>query len=249
MRVSVGVLLGAGLLLGIEIGAPVGATAQSAAVVSGVVGETGSPSAGVATVTYRFERTGLSVPRFRIAVREDGTGSYQAEEIVGGGGATVGTAPPAPLSHVERAIAITPASTAKIFKVARAERYFQAACASKAKNIADTGAKTLSYEGPDGRGSCSYNYTEDKNVVMLTDLFLGMGTTLDEGRKIEFKRRYDRLGLDAELDVLTQANDAGRAVELGMIAPLLRQLVDDTEMMQRVRLRAAKLLDRAGDGR
>ncbi len=245
MRVSVGVLLGAGLLLGIEIGAPVGATAQSAAVVSGVVGETGSPSAGVATVTYRFERTGLSVPRFRIAVREDGTGSYQAEEIVGGGG----TAPPAPLSHVERAIAITPASTAKIFKVARAERYFQAACASKAKNIADTGAKTLSYEGPDGRGSCSYNYTEDKNVVMLTDLFLGMGTTLDEGRKIEFKRRYDRLGLDAELDVLTQANDAGRAVELGMIAPLLRQLVDDTEMMQRVRLRAAKLLDRAGDGR
>lgn len=210
----------------------------------------GATSGEVAKVTYRFERPGLKVPHFRMTIREDGTGRYEAEEIttgtqMGEGDALVG----APSTHVERDVQLTQATTVKIFKMARAERFFQTSCASKAKNIADTGMKTLSYAGPDGKGSCIFNYTENKVISMLNDLFLGIGTTLDEGRKLEFKRRYDRLGLDAELDALTQASDAGRAVELGTIGPLLRQLAGDTEMMQRVRLRSAKLLDRAADGR
>jgi len=218
---------------------------------------------GRATVTYQFDRPGLVVPRFQVLVREDGTGRYEAEEAASGlpgtqtgeGQAGTGqtgtgqTGAAGGRSHVKREITISPAATAKIFKVARTERFFGIACASKAKNIADTGTKTLIYEGPDGRGSCTYNYTEKKEISMLTDLFLGIATTLDEGRKLEFKRRYDRLGLDAELDALAQASESGRAVELGTIAPLLRELASDTEMMQRVRLRAAKLLDRAADGR
>lgn len=217
-----------------------------------VVGDAGAVKAGVrsATVTYGFERPGLSVPRFRMVIREDGTGSYEGEEIVKLDGASgVGAALAPAATHVQQQIAVTPATAKKIFNTARAEKYFNKACASRAKNIADTGAKTLSYEGPDGRGSCAYNYTEDKNVVMLTDLFLGIAATVDQGRRLEFKHRYDHLGLDAELDVLMQANDAGRAVELGTIAPVLRELTNDTELMQRVRSRAAKLLDRAGEGR
>lgn len=209
-----------------------------------------APLRAIATVTYRFERAGLSVPRFRMSVREDGTGRYEAEEVAASTQTGEGQVVVAgPSSHVEREIALTPATTAKIFKTARAEKLFGTACASKAKNIADTGVKTLRYEGPDGSGSCTYNYTENKGIAMLTELFTGIATTLDEGRKLEFKRRYDRLGLDAELDVLEQASESGRAVELGTIASLLRELAGDTEMMQRVRLRSTKLLDRVGDGR
>ncbi len=40
--------------------------------------------------------------------------------------------------------------------------YFNIECASKAKNIADTGKKTLSYTGADGSGSCTYNYSDNK---------------------------------------------------------------------------------------
>ncbi|GAC1366827.1 MAG: hypothetical protein NVSMB3_15470 [Acidobacteriaceae bacterium] len=207
-------------------------------------------SSGGALVTYRFARPGLVVPRFQISIREDGTGRYTAEEVPPGTQMGPGqTVVAEPSAHVEREITVTPATAAKIFKMARSEHEFRIQCASKAKNIADTGLKTLSYEGPDGKGSCTYNYTENKNIGMLTELFHGIATTLDEGRKLEFKRRYDRLGLDAELDLLTQASDTGRAVELGTIAPLLRQLAGDTEMMQRVRSRSAKLLDRAADGR
>ncbi len=227
--------------------ANVQAAAREAAVAA--VGGEGPRAAagGPATVTYEFERPGLAVPRFRMLVREDGTGRYDAEEVPaeGVGARAVGNG----LAQVSRPISLRPATTARIFKAARMERNFTKICASKLKNIADTGEKTLSYEGADGRGSCRYNYTENKNIAMLTDLFLGIALTLDEGRKLEFKRRYDRLGLDAELDVLTQSNDSGRALELGTIDGLLRELAGDTEMMQRVRLRAAKLLDRAGDGR
>lgn len=200
----------------------------------------------MAEVSYQMVREGLAVPRFKIVVREDGSGRYSGEEVVG---EAVGGEEPATKSHVEREISIGATTTAKIFKAARAERMFNIACASRAKNIADTGAKMLSYSGPDGKGACEYNYSENKDVVMLTDLFLGIGTTIEEGRKLEFKRRFDHLGLDAELDTLTQSNEAGRAVELGTIVPVLRELAGDTELMQRVRLRAAKLLDRASEGK
>ena len=49
------------------------------------------------------------------------------------------------------------------------------------------------------RGSCVYNYSDNKNVALLTDTFLGIAFTLDEGRKLDFLHRYDRLGLDAEM--------------------------------------------------
>ncbi len=238
--------LTAGLSTGLAGGQERAAVPSEAAPASAAKG-------GTATVTYQFERPGLAVPRFQVLVREDGTGRYEAEEAAPAlPGPQMGegqTGAAGSSSHVKRDITISAATTAKIFKAARAERYFGIACASKAKNIADTGTKTLSYEGTDGKGSCTYNYTEKKDISMLTDLFLGIATTLDEGRKLEFKRRYDRLGLDAELDLLAQASESGRALELGTIAPLLRELASDTEMMQRVRLRSAKLLDRAADGR
>lgn len=201
-----------------------------------------------ATVTYQFERPGLSVPRFKIVVHEDGTGSYEGDEVPssadGAGSASTGAT-----AHIKQEISLTQANTAKIFKAARAQKYFAATCSSRAKNVADTGAKMLSYEGADGKGSCSFNFSENKDVIMLAELFFGISQTLEEGRKLEFKHRYDHLGLDAELDSLTKESDAAQAVELGTIAPILRKLASDTELMERVRLRAAKLLDRAAAGR
>ena len=79
----------------------------------------------------------------------------------------------------------------------------------------------------------------------LTDFFQGMAYTLDEGRRLEFRQRYDRLGLDQEMATLLAQADAGRAPELGTIAPVLEALVADGDLLERVRLRARKLLDRA----
>ncbi len=146
--------------------------------------------------------------------------------------------------HIDRSINLTPATVTKIFKAARALNYFNIECASKAKNIADTGKKTLTYTGADGSGSCTYNYSENKSVDTLSNSFLAIAYTMDEGRRLEFLHRYDRLGLDAEMISLGQEIEAGRAMELGTITPVLAAIADDTAVIQRVRLRAQKMLER-----
>jgi hypothetical protein len=211
-----------------------------------VVAQTAAPAADTsaakqAEVTFQFDRTGLSVPRFTLRLREDGTGSYQADqaEIAATANSMRGQA----AQHIDRPIKLTSGTVAKIFKAARAADHFNIECASKLKNIADTGKKTLTYMGADGSGSCTYNYSENKSIDTLTSTFLAIAYTLDEGRRLDFLHRYDRLGLDAEMISFSQELEAGRALELGTISPALAAIVDDMAVIQRVRLRAQKMLE------
>jgi hypothetical protein len=203
-----------------------------------------SPAANLgktqSVISFHFERKGLPVPEFTMQVREDGSGTYQADVVESPlSEDSTQTSPP---QHIERTMAVTPATVAKIFKAARELKNFDVECASKAKNIADTGTKTLSYTGPDGTGSCVYNYSQNKSVATLTETFQGIAYTLDEGRRLEFLHRFDRLGLDAEISRLADEAQAGRALELGTIEPTLRAIVSDGALIQRVRLQAAKML-------
>jgi hypothetical protein len=200
-----------------------------------------APATKQPEVSFQFDRTGLPVPHFTLRVREDGTGRYQADQAEAPATATSMRGQAA--QHIDRPVNLTRATVAKIFKAARASNYFNIDCASKAKNIADTGKKTLSYTGPDGSGSCTYNYSENKGIETLTNTFLAIAYTMDEGRRLEFLHRYDRLGLDAEMRLLKQEAEAGRALELGTIAPALAAIIDDTAVIQRVRLLAQKMLE------
>ena len=65
---------------------------------------------------------------------------------------------------------------------------------------------------------------------------------MDEGRKLDYLHRYDRLGLDAEIESFTREVSDGHALEMGTIAATLRSIADDPEVMQRVRTRASALL-------
>lgn len=193
-----------------------------------------------AQVRFDFERVGLPVPKFSLVVREDGSGTYQARvSTVSGGASQAATAAPPP---VDRPIQISPSTTGMIFKTARSLDRFNIECASKAKNIANTGQKVLSYTGSDGKGSCSYNYSENKSITQLTEMFQAIAFTMDEGRKLEFMHRFDRLGLYSEIDALDREVGEKRALELGNIAPALKSIIADEELMQRVREHAARLL-------
>lgn len=200
-----------------------------------------------AQITFQYEREGLAVPRFSLEIRENGAARYQAEQAEKS--STDSSIRGESALQIDRQLTISPATTAKIFSAARALDRFNIVCASKAKNIANTGNKTLSYAGPDGTGSCVYNYTEHKTAAMLTDTFVGIANTLDEGRKLDFLHRYDRLGLDAEMNFFAQQIADGRALELGSIMSTLTAISEDTALMERVRLRAAKMLEAAQQGR
>jgi hypothetical protein len=198
-------------------------------------------------VSFQFERVGLPVPRFTLRVDEDGTGSYQADEVESP--ADRGDVQYASPKHIDRTLKLTAPTVAKIFNAARALGHFDTVCEATAKNIANTGKKTLSYAGADGAGSCTYNYSDNKNVNMLTDTFLFIAFTLDEGRRLEFLHRYDRLGLDEEMTELVAAVKSGHALELETIAPVLTSIAGDAAVIERVRTQATKLLEQAGSNK
>jgi hypothetical protein len=215
-----------------------------------VVTPSGGNTPGKAEVTFHFERPGLAVPKFTLTVREDGSGSYKADEapVSGGVNGASALASSSRGQSVDRALRITPTTTDMIFRTARSLHNFDYACESKAKNVADTGKKTLSYAGPDGQGSCTYNYSELKSINQLTDTLQAIAFTLDEGRKIAFLHRYDRLGLYQEMDVLMHEVQEKRALEIGNISPELNAVIADEALMQKVRERAQKLLAQAQQG-
>lgn len=217
---------------------------------SAVPAGTSSATAAQAEVSFQFVRPGLAVPRFTIAVHEDGSGSYKGETAPVSGGTNGALPQPAsPGQPIDQKIKLSAATTETIFKAARTLNYFNTECASKAKNIADTGKKTLSYAGPDGHGACLYNYSENKSVTQLTEMFQAIAFTMDEGRKLDFMHRFDRLGLYSEIDSLRHEVQEKRALELQNISPSLTSIANDDALMQKVRERAVMLLNQAGEAK
>jgi hypothetical protein len=107
------------------------------------------------------------------------------------------------------------------------------------------GNKTLEYDGPEGKGSCMYNWSKNAQIDKLSDEFEAIAATLDEGGKLQRQYEHGRLSLDAEIQVLEQMVHDGRAIELENIAPILQTLAGDEAVLQRVQRRARALLQGA----
>ena len=199
-----------------------------------------------AVLMFHFERPGLPVPEYTLTVHEDGSGTYAATYTAPppdphSGSSYVAAQAAAAPTQVARPILLSAPTTARLFERVRSTNQLRDGCESRDKNIANTGAKTLTYTGPEGSAHCTYNYTENKAIASMTETFQGIAQTLDDGRSIELLHRYDRLGLDRELSNLADAVREGRAIEVATIAPVLQSLCDDSQVMERVRKRAAGL--------
>ena len=216
-----------------------------AAVVLGTVA--GGVQQAPESVSFRLERPGAPLPSYTLTVSADGSTTYQVSypPVTPKYSPYTATLSKLPNTEVTLKTNLSASGTAALFEKLRATKDLNGGCASKAKNIADTGAKTLTYTGTPGTVTCTYNYTEEKNIVSLTNTFQAIAYTLDEGRKLEQQHRYDRLALDPETDSLMSAAKQGNAAEFGAIGPVLREIADDPQVLERVRLRATKLLEQA----
>ncbi len=121
-------------------------------------------------------------------------------------------------------------------------------CDAHRKGIAQTGVKTLRLAGAGAAAECSYNYSEDDRVNVATAVFESVAETMQYGERLRAKLRFDRLGLDAEMDGLQAALKDGRALEVANIAPVLQAIENDDRVMERVRRTASRLLETAGLG-
>ncbi len=198
---------------------------------------------GGAQVAFRYENAQLQPAKYSFVIHEDGSGSYHSEP-----GATPPADTPAyhPLAQAQdRAVRLSHPVVEQIFATAREQKFFAIPCEEKKAKVAFQGTKELSYQGPDGQGSCTYNWSKISSIEKLTTMFESIAFTLEEGRRLEVEQKHDRLAMDAELGALLDAVKDGRALEIQNIQPTLQGIIDDEAAMDRARSRARKLLEGA----
>jgi hypothetical protein len=191
-----------------------------------------------ATVTFQFEDQRQQPAKYTITLHEDGSGHFHADA----GPSHPDDIAALPGEGQDRAIQLTPATAQHIFEIAKAKKFFNMACENGDAHLAFTGKKTLGYDGPEGHGGCSYNYSKDQKIEWLTTEMQGIAATLEAGRRLELEHEHGRLSLDAELETLETMAQNGQALELQTIAPTLLAIVKDDAVLQRAQKRARHLL-------
>lgn len=133
----------------------------------------------------------------------------------------------------------------KLFHYAKEADYFQGDFTFKKHAVASTGKKTLTYVDASRHFHTTYDYSEHKAIQEITDIFMGISNTIEHGRKLQFLRRFDKLGLEGELKVMEDAAESHSLVEIQLIAPTLESIAEDHAILNIARQRAHRLLAKA----
>lgn len=194
-------------------------------------------SAADPVIQVDFSNPGLSPPQWTLILHTDGRGHFRSQmgEIPDGGLKEI------EVPSVDRDIQVSKQFAGRVFDAAWRHNWFNEACESHLK-VAFQGWKTLTYTGPQGHGSCTFNYSRDKEIQALGDSMEAVAETILEGARLELLLQHDRLGLDQEMEFLTEAVEDGRAQQVCAIRDILERLAEDDEVLDRVRKRAKNLL-------
>lgn len=195
-------------------------------------------SAGRAGIRFTFENPKLEPAVYSLEIFEDGSGSYTTP--IGGDSEA---------QPEMRAIRIHDPLRSKLFQAARADHFFAMDCEAPHNKVAFTGKKTLAYTGPDGTGSCTFNYSREQSVNQIATELISVAYTLEEGDRLKIEHLHDRLSLDAELESLADAAQDHRALELGNIASELESIANDEAVLERARTRARTLVSEPDSAR
>jgi hypothetical protein len=187
-----------------------------------------------------FTDAQLIPSHWKLVLHPDGSGYFDAE----GGKPSGQDANQILAGEVHRPVQLSAAFTEQVFSIARQRKLFAFPCESHMK-VAFQGIKHLSYSGPEGSGSCEYNYSKDKEIEQLGNSLLAVEYTILSGAKMEKLLQHDRLGLDRELDLLMGAAHEGNAAEMGTIGDTLTRIASDEQILERARRKARQLLAQA----
>jgi hypothetical protein len=204
------------------------------------------PSQGQAgpVVQMDFSNPGLTPQRWTLILHPDGSGHFRSER--GNAPTEVSQSPDSPRLEApdqDRDVHLSANFAERVFRAARIHKWFSEECESHMK-VAFQGWKKLSYAGPEGQGSCAFNYPRDKEIQALSDSLVAVAGTIMAGARLEKLLLYDRLGLDKEMEYLMDASGDGRAQQICAIREILERLAEDPGVMERVRKRARVLLAR-----
>lgn len=191
-----------------------------------------------ATVSFTLDFPGSSPSHYQVAVGDDGHGSYSSNGQLD---EHSDAADPTALEF-----SVPPDLRKQIFDLAAHAHYFGGKLDSSRKNIASTGAKTLAYKDPHRSSQASYNYSEMAPVEQLTAIFQGLSATLEFGRRLEYYHKYEKLALDDELKRMEELQKQNSLVGVQAVAAILKNIAQDSSVMNVSRARALRLLGPAG---
>ena len=198
------------------------------------------PSSAEPVVQVDFSNPALSPPQWTLILHADGSGHFrsQANKTPTAGMKVIET------PSVDRDVQLSKEFAGRAFDAAKDHDWFNVPCEGHLK-VAFEGWKTLTYTGPTGRGSCTFNYSRDKEIQGLGESMQAVAETILEGARFELLLQHDRLGLDQEMEYFTQAVEDGRAQQVYAIRDILERLAQDNEVLERVRKQARDLLAHA----
>lgn len=186
-----------------------------------------------------FSNPGLSPPQWTLILHPDGTAHFRSE---------TGKAPSGGLKEIEvpsldEDVQLTPEFAGNLFATAKRSKWFNLPCESHIK-VAFQGWKTITYSGPNGHGSCTFNYSKDREIQAMGDSLQAVALTILEGARLQILLQHDPLGLDQEMTFLVEAVGDGRAQQVCAIRSTLERLAQDDSVLERVRKEARELLAR-----
>jgi hypothetical protein len=187
-----------------------------------------------------YSNPGLVPSHWVLTIHPDGSGHFFSQR----GNAPLDASAGFQAANVDRDIRVSAEFAGRVFDTVHQQKNLNLDCESHMK-VAFQGWKKLSYNGPDGAGSCTFNYSKDKDVESLGESVVAVAEGIVEGARLEVLLQHDRLGLDKEMEYLTEAAGDGRVQQICAIRGILQRLADDPEVMERVRKRARVLLARS----
>lgn len=188
-------------------------------------------------VTFTLDFPGSEPSHYVITVSSDGHSTYESDGKL---------SPDSEADPFHLDFSVSPDTSRTIFDLARKAHYFQGPIDSNKKRLASTGVKTLTYKDAQQSGTGTYNYSLLPAVQQITQLFQNLSTTLEFGRRLQYYHHYQKLALDEELKRMEQMANENELTELPAVVPILQQIANDSSVINPVRARALRLIERAG---
>lgn len=195
----------------------------------------GTRQSASAQIRFTVRNPQVEPAVYSLNIDENGSGRYTASYTASATSDVDG-------QQVSEPIQVHNPLLSQLFQAARAHHFFAFNCDDRRHSVAFSGEKTLAYAGPDGAGSCTFNYSREQWLDKITVDLIGISNTLEFGVRLKREHRYDPLALDGELALLQKAVLQRRALEPENIAPQLRAIAEDDTVMNRARTRARALL-------
>ncbi len=190
-----------------------------------------------AVITFTLDFPGSEPSHYAISVSSDGRSTYESDGKL---------SPDSDGDPFHLDFSMSRETSRRIFDLATRANYFQGEVDSRKKNLASTGVKTLTYKDSSRNTTATYNYSPVATVQQITQMFQSLSTTLEFGRRLEYFHRYQKLALDEELKRMDDADSRSDLEEMAAVVPILQRIVTDTSVINPVRARAQRMIERAG---